>query len=343
MITTIKTLYLCVVVVFLCQYARGNEAEGTPRSSVGLSEISFYPREDGERWIEIANWGSNAVSVEGWCLVDGGGNRFAIPKEVPVVPAAGVVVVVVSSKAETKVRDLSFEKDGVVTLTWIRPETLSPYPDVSKGVCALYRDRSCTKDVAVDAVCWGFRENARDFAYPPSIGDVWPMYYKITTVIREKNEGNIGGRSITLGGALARVKLSGKRGFSDWFVCPPEYVSRGIKNRWLPPSVSNPDGFYGAALLQSFSWNAYGGGGAPCWRVQISRSDQFEDPLMDAQMRLQGMVCLPKINLAGAHLYYRVRGEGHGILGLWSEVIECDVESIEVLQDRMSDRRYREP
>jgi hypothetical protein len=327
----------------VCQYAVGDEAEDAQCSTIGLSEISFYPDGDNDRWIEIVNWGSNATSITGWCLSDGDGNTFTIPKDVPAVPSGGVVVVIVSSNATARGADLSFERDGVVSLTWIRPGSLSPYPDVANGVCALYTDSSCSKDVVVDAVCWGFREKGRIFECPPSIEKVWINHYKISTHTREAKGLMFGGpRAVALGGTLARVVLS-KRRDSDWFVCPPKYVSRGVKNVWLPPSVSNDKGFYGAALLQSFRWNLLGGGEAPYWRVQIALSDRFDEPLVDAQMRLETMLCLPKLNLAGAHLYYRARGEGHGVIGLWSEVIECDVESVEVIQDRMSDRRYREP
>jgi Lamin Tail Domain len=344
MFVFVRKSILCMGLALVCQYAVGAEAGGAQRFTIGLSEIRFYPDGNSDRWIEIVNWGSNATSITGWCLSDGDGNTFKIPKEVPAVPAGGVVVVVVSSNVTARGTDLSFDKDGVISLTWIRPGTLPPYPDVAKGVCALYTDSSCAKEVAVDAVCWSFREHARDFKYPPSIANVWPEHYLISTWTREVHGGVAGGTSgVNRGSTLSRVILSKGRAYSDWFVCHPKYVSRGVKNLWLPPWVSKEDGFYGAKLLQSFRWHLDGGGEAPCWRVQIALSDRFDEPLVDAQMRLQTMLCLPKLNLAGAHLYCRARGEGHGVVGLWSEVIECDVESIEVIQDRMSDRRYSEP
>lgn len=338
MSTAIRNLLILSVVLLLC----GTSLGGDESPSVAISEISCFPGKGGERWIEIVNWGSNATAIAGWCLSDGIGNTFSMPEALPPVPPGAAVVVVVSSMPGAVKSDFSFAGDKLATLIWARPATTPAYPDVAKGVCVLYKDKMMGEESVVDAVCWSFREHQRDFRYPESIKGLWPPQYTVRTWTPETHKGFAGGnRAVSRDGTLARVALSKGRA-SDWFVCPPEYTSRGKQNRWIPPTLTALKGFPGAERLLAFGWQVYGGGGAPAWRLQVAATDRFEEPVVDGTFQTTGAVYLPKMPYAGTHLFWRIRGEGSGVEGHWSETVKLEVESIEEIEKMMSPY-YRPP
>lgn len=134
--------------------------------------------EDGDEWVELYNKGTGSVNIDGWELVDKGGEVFTINASLESVPSGGYVVCHFTSDA-SNVDDYSFTGDNVAHLYWNSDDAL-----VEAGDClGLYTSSTHDSTTIVDFVAWEADMSAALATQHAVTAGIWPAlttYYDYT-------------------------------------------------------------------------------------------------------------------------------------------------------------------
>lgn len=286
----------------------------TRTQTVMLSEIMCH---GGSRWVELANYGTNDVEIRGWTLETINGRSYRFPSNLDPVPTNGVVLLMLAQGHAGRLGERFAFSGGVpAVLLWeVPPETL----DVKQGMCSLYDAESNI----VDFVAWG-NTNATPAANNVAVkAGIWPVSQRITVWVKEGGIRYHGPPPMDVNGSIARLTVSAKNRLSDWTICASDNVSEGKRNEPPAPTLDYGPG-EGTLLRRSEVVNLAWKGKGETFRVQVARTDDFKELLLDEVVH--GQVKKIERGLDKGSYYWRVRTETSGMTGKWSKSLRFEVK-----------------
>ena len=275
----------------LTAWAQPAAPEGPWQLPMAISEVYPLPVEGEATWVELLNYGEEAVSIAEWCLADKGGVRYAFPEDLPAVPPQGIVLVAFGGEANPPADDTSFGDDNAGSLYSRTPETVTAFRGESNE-CALYASPQPTPEAMVQYVYWGDWQDtaqgrvARDLC-------LWDSSRGVTlTELKPGDEG-----LLLPGHSIGRAFFRKPRWFPerqmvvtggvclDWVIYVPAEVTGGRRNGWPSPVLLDP--WPGIALHRDwrpwFAFHAAWNRMDPGWRghFRVATDPDFRNVVLE--------------------------------------------------------------
>jgi hypothetical protein len=290
------------------------------KGKVAISEIAFFPRKGDLKWVELMNFGDGEATIRDCSLSDGKEHSFSFPANVESVPPGGIVIVEISTDAsDVKQDDLTFVKDNRITLHWTVEDKDKIFEGMN-GMCGFYRSGQQDGSRVIDFVHWGNRID-KTSVMPTDISAIWKANWIVTVWKRDAGTRYHGPPPLLKGGSIARVSFSPKRRVGDWFICAPDDVTKGERNKWPAPVVMAPGS--GTVLTSSdkpvFGWAGVG----HKFRLQIAPNSEFKEPIVDEL--IEGSTWRSPSALAEGEYFLRARVEPQSSPGRWSKAVQFTV------------------
>jgi hypothetical protein len=214
---------------------------------VAISEVYPVPQpEQAATWVELVNFGEQAVPIGSWCLADKGGVRYIFPQAVPPVPPHGLVLVSFAAQASPADDDRSFAEDNVARLYARAPGATESFRG-EINECALYASPEPQPQQIVDYVCWGeYRQTAHAVAARQA--GLWTSSYGVSRAQLKpgEDESVVLSEGRTIGKVVFRKPVwvhdpeTGEHAISpsdDWFIYIREEASPGRPNAYPSPML----------------------------------------------------------------------------------------------------------
>ncbi len=304
-------------------------------------EVSGVPSgEEPPTWVELFNFGEEAVDMRGWCLADSTGIRYLLPEDLPPVPAQGLILVTFQGPASREQDDKDFEGDNLAHV-YAREEGAFHAFRGPVGECALYASQQGREEDLVDYVCWGA---SRDTAIAQQISRTglsvmrWPVF----PVDPEPGEivypdgGSIGRpifRKPVFDRETGKVTVDPS---GDWDIYFPEAISPGKRNTWpsllphypWPGATASFQEDEGAKFVWRWpaSLSLLPPEAKQNWRdhIQVATDPEFKNLVVDAY-RTEPWGFRPAVPPDPGKYYWRVRSETDTDVTPWSPIIQFTV------------------